>query len=357
MSMMTSAEAYAERLAAASMSTYETFSTYAGLTLGWFAALAEGGPATSTELAARTGTQERYCREFCEFQASMGTLTADDTDDPQTRRFTLPAGPAEVLLDTASLNYVGPLAQMAVAAGRRIDDLLTAYRDGGGVSWAEFGHDAREAQAALNRPWFTQRLAPALAGVPELHAVLSRPGARILDVGCGGGWSTLALAVAYPDATVVGVDIDAPSIEAARTSADAAGLGDRVEFVLTEGEALPESDPYDAAFAFECLHDMPRPVEVLAAIRSAVRPDGAVVIMDEAVADEFTAPGTEVDQCMYGFSLFICLPDGLTSAPSAATGTVMRRPVLTDYARRAGFAEVTVLPIDDFGFFRFYRLS
>lgn len=193
--------------------------------------------------------------------------------------------------------------------------------------------------------------------MPELDAVLGRPSARILDVGCGGGWSTLALARAYPDATVVGLDIDAPSIEAARSAAGEAGLTDRVEFVLSEGEALPASEPYDAAFAFECLHDMPRPVEVLASLRSAVRPDGAVVIMDEAVADEFAAPGTEVDQCMYGFSLFICLPDGLASTPSVGTGTVMRRPVLTDYALKAGFDDVTVLPIEDFGFFRFYRLS
>ncbi|HYI56205.1 MAG TPA: methyltransferase domain-containing protein [Microlunatus sp.] len=354
---MTSAEAYAERLLAASVSTYETYSTYVGLTLGWFAALAEHGPATSAELATRTGTQERYCREFCEFQASLGTLTADGAADPRLRVFTLPPGPAEVLLDEQSLNHLGPLTRMAVAAGRRIDDLLTAYRDGGGVSWAAFGDDARESQAALNRPWFTRRLAPALAEVPELHAVLDRPGARILDVGCGGGWSTSALAAAYPRATLVGVDVDAPSIEAARAAATDAGLGDRVQFVLTEGETLPDSEPYDAAFAFECLHDMPRPVEVLAAIRSAVRPDGLVVIMDEAVADEFTSPGSEIDQCMYGFSLFICLPDGMASTPSAGTGTVMRRPLLTDYARRAGFAEVTVLPIEDFGFFRFYRLS
>ncbi|HVK36190.1 MAG TPA: class I SAM-dependent methyltransferase [Microlunatus sp.] len=354
---MTSAETYAERLFAASMSTYETFSTYVGLTLGWFAALAEDGPATSTELAARTGTQERYRREFCEFQAGLGTLTVDDATDHRTRVFTLPPGPGEVLLDGHSLTYLGPLTRMAAAAGRRIDELLAAYRDGGGVSWDAFGDDARESQAALNRPWFTQKLAPALAGVPEIDAVLGRPAARILDVGCGGGWSTLALARAYPDATLVGVDIDVPSIEAARTAAGIAGLTDRVEFELTEGEALPGSEPYDAAFAFECLHDMPRPVEVLSAIRSAVRPDGAVVIMDEAVADEFAAPGTEIDQCMYGFSLFICLPDGMASSPSVATGTVMRRPVLTDYALRAGFAEVTVLPIEDFGFFRFYRLS
>lgn len=352
---MSDAEAYAERLLAASMSTYETFSTHVGLQLGWFAALAEG-PLTSTELADRTGTQERYCREFCEFQASMGTVTMTAGDEDE-RRFALPPGPAEVLLDEQSLNYVGPLARMAVAAGRRIDDLVTAYREGGGVSWAELGADARESQAALNRPWFTRRLGPALAEVTELHATLGRPGARIVDVGCGGGWSSLALARAYPEASVLGVDVDAPSIDAARSAAAAEGLSERVQFVVTEGEDLPDSEPFDAAFAFECLHDMPRPVEVLAAVRRAVRPGGPVVIMDEAVDDELTAPSSEIDQCMYGFSMFICLPDGLSSDPSAGTGTVMRPAVLHDYATRAGFGTVEVLPIEDFGFFRFYRLS
>ncbi|MFT4163690.1 MAG: methyltransferase domain-containing protein [Microlunatus sp.] len=351
---MSEAATYAERLFAASMSTYETFSTYIGLQLGWFAALT-AEPLTSDELAERTGTQERYCREFCEFQASLGTvtMTADEVD----RRFSLPPGPAEVLLDEHSLNYLGPLARMAVAAGRRIDDLMTAYRHGGGVSWAELGDDARESQSALNRPWFTRRLGPALAEVADLHEVLSRPGARIIDVGCGGGWSSLALARAYPHAGVLGVDIDAPSIEAARAAAAVEGLDDRVQFVVAEGELLPDPGPFDAAFAFECLHDMPRPVEVLAAIRQAVRPGGPVVIMDEAVDDELTAPSSEVDQCMYGFSLFICLPDGLSSAPSVGTGTVMRPAVLRDYAARAGFGTVEVLPIEDFGFFRFYRLS
>lgn len=352
---MSDAETYAERLFAASMSTYETFGVYAGLRLGWFAALADES-LTSTELAERTSTQERYCREFCEFMASLGTLTVT-TGSPTTRRFALPPGPAEVLLDEQSLNYLGPLGRMAVAAGRRIDDLLDAYRTGGGVSWADLGNDARESQAALNRPWFTRRLGPALASVPDLHAELGRPGARIADVGCGGGWSALALARAYPEATVIGLDVDEPSISAARSAAEAEGLADRVSFVLANGSTLTELGPFDAAFAFECLHDMPRPVEVLTAVRNAVRPGGPVVIMDEAVDDEFRAPAGEIDQCMYAFSLFICLPDGLSSSPSAGTGTVMRPSTLADYARHAGFSAVTVLPISDFGFFRFYRLS
>ncbi|HEU4908747.1 MAG TPA: hypothetical protein VFT17_07785 [Propionibacteriaceae bacterium] len=101
---------------------------------------------------------------------------------------------------------------------------------------------------------------------------------------------------------------------------------------------------------------MPRPVEVLAAIHDAVRSEGLVVIMDEAVADDFFAPGDPLEQLMYGYSTLICLPDGLSSTPSEATGTVMRRSILTDYAIRAGFASVQVLPIEDFAFFRFYRL-
>jgi hypothetical protein len=99
-----------------------------------------------------------------------------------------------------------------------------------------------------------------------------------------------------------------------------------------------------------------RPVEVLAAIHDAVRPDGLLVIMDEAVADEFVAPGDPVEQVMYGYSTLICLPDGLSTTPSEGTGTVMRRSVLTDYATRAGFTSVEVLPIEDFAFLRFYRL-
>src|SRR5699024_5371576 len=114
---------------------------------------------------------------------------------------------------------------------------------------------------------------------------------------------------------------------------------------------------YDAAFAFECVHDMPRPADVLAAVREAVTDDGVVVVMDERVADEFTAPGDPVEQLMYGFSLFVCLPDGLSSSPSVGTGTVMRTSALTEIAQQAGFAGADVLPIEDFGFFRFYQLS
>jgi len=351
------AQEFADKVFAATLGTMETFNLYLGERLGWLDALAQA-PATPAELAERTGTNARYAVEWLELQAVFGNLTVvdDGAGNRLQRRYALPAGAAEVLTDRHSLNYLGALPQMMAAAGAKLDKLLEAYRNGGGVSWAELGDNARDSQAALNRPWFESALAPALASVPEVQAVLERAGARIADIGCGAGWSTIALARAYPSATVVGVDVDAPSIRAANANTEAAGVADRATFRVARGQSLSEFGPFDAAFAFECVHDMPRPVDVLAAIHQAVRADGLFVIMDEAVADDFTAPGDPVEQAMYGYSTLICLPDGLSSTPSEGTGTVMRKPILTDYAERAGFSSVEVLPIEDFGFWRFYRL-
>jgi ubiquinone/menaquinone biosynthesis C-methylase UbiE len=289
--------------------------------------------------------------------------TAETAADGEERRYTLPAGAAEVLTDEDSLSYLAPLSRMLGAVGPQLSELLDAYRTGDGVSWDELGPDARESQADLNRPWFLYALADALASAPELDAILRRPGARILDVGCGAGWSSIALAQAYPQAEVVGVDIDAPSIQMARRNAASAGFrsdsesAERLRFRIADAGTLAGEDAsFDAAFAFECVHDMPRPVEVLDAARRAVRPDGMVVIMDEAVEEEFSAPGNDLERLMYGFSLFVCLPDGMSSAPSVGTGTVMRPATLRRYAQQAGFSGIDVLPINDFGFFRFYRL-
>ena len=119
-------------------------------------------------------------------------------------------------------------------------------------------------------------------------------------------------------------------------------------------EAVPDR-PYDAVFAFECLHDLPDPVGVLAAMHRLAGDDGIVIVMDERTEDRFTAPGSEVERLLYGYSLICCLPDGMSSQPSAATGTVMRADTLTDYATHAGFSQVEALPLEH-AFFRFYRL-
>jgi len=361
-------DAFAERLFTATLGAVDVLSVYVGDRLGWYRALAAAGPLTSGALAEATRTHERYAREWLEQQAAAGILAAEDAGaapalgaDPQDvareRRYALPAAHAEVLTDTASLAYTAPLARFVGAIGPQLPHLLDAYRDGGGVSWDQLGDDAREAQADVNRPWFERELGPALGRLPDVDAVLSRPGARVVDVGCGFGWSTLAVARAYPGAVVHGVDVDRPSVEAARAAAQEAGLADRVAFHHADAAELALADPFDAAFAFECVHDMPRPVAVLDAVRRAMRPDGVVVVMDEAVGDEFTAPADDVDRIMYGYSLFVCLPDGLSTQPSVGTGTVMRPATLRRYALEAGFSDVEVLPVDDFSFFRFYRLA
>jgi SAM-dependent methyltransferase len=295
----------------------------------------------------------RYARVWLEQQAVAGILAVDGEGEAAV--FRLPAAQAEVLTDPASLGYSAPLSRLFVSAALQMPSLVGAYRSGGGVPWARFGADAREGQGDVNRPWFEQALADALAAVPAVHDVLSRADAGIADVACGHGWSTIALARAYPDAIVDGFDLDEPAIEAAREHA--AGI-ENVTFSELRGEQLAEQgeERYDAAFIFEALHDMPRPVEVLAAVRRAVHPDGEVVIMDEAVAPAFTPDGDDVERVMYGYSILVCLPDSLSTPGSVGTGTVMRQSTLERYAKDAGFSGIEELPIEGFASFRFTRL-
>ncbi|GAA1760160.1 class I SAM-dependent methyltransferase [Agromyces humatus] len=349
--------AFAERVFADTLGAFGVMSIYLGDRLGWYRALADDGPLDAPTLAERTGTQERYAREWLEQQAVYGVLTVDDPDAAASaRRFALPPAHADALVNPDSLDYVSPLGRFIAAAGAQLGALLDAYRSGGGVSWAQLGDEARWAQGDINRPWFLHRLGDALAGVASLHEVLSRPGARIADIGMGHGWSSIALARAYPSARVEGFDVDAESVVAARRHAEQAGVADRVRFHHVAGEGLPQEAVFDAAFVFEALHDMPFPVEVLTTIRRAVKPDGEVVIMDEAVAEAFAPDGDEVERVMYGYSIFMCLPDGLSTPGSVGTGTVMRPSTLDRYAHEAGFSGTEILPIEGFAAFRFTRL-
>lgn len=351
-----SAEEFANRLFASTLGLVDVLAAHLGDRLGWYRSLVAEGPSTAAELAARTGTSPRYALEWLEQQAVSGVVRVEEgSGSPSHRRFLLPAGPAEVLTDEQSLSYLAPMARMFAAVGPVLPALVEAYRSGGGVSWERYGPDARESQADLNRPWFDD-LPSAFARVDGIQSVLSRPGARIADIGTGAGWSSIALARAHPDLHVDGFDVDDPSIELARGNAAEAGVADRVRFHNADGDGLSNYGRFDAAFAFECIHDMPRPVEVLAAMRAAVRDDGPVVVMDEGVAETFAAPGDDLERIMYGYSLLICLPDSMSHRPSVATGTVMRPGVLRGYAQEAGFADIEILPIEDFGFFRFYSL-
>jgi SAM-dependent methyltransferase len=324
----------ADRLYSAMTATFDLLAVYVGERLGWYAALAQG-PRTPAELAAATRTNERYAREWLEHQAAGGILETEDG------RYALPPEHAEVLLDTESLLYAAPLARFA--ASLPLSDVIEAYRTGGGVPWEAYGADGREAQAALNRPLFTHLLAQEwLPAIPDVHERLQQPGARVAELACGGGWASIAIARAYPQAQVHGFDLDEASIELARANAAAAGVDVRFE-VRDIAEVAGE---YDLVCVFEAIHDLARPVEALAAMRAL---GGTAIVMDERTGDP------EHDRLLYGFSLFFCLPTGMSETPSAATGTVMRPDLMRRYAREAGFADAVVLDIEHDSF-RFYRL-
>ncbi|WP_409329543.1 class I SAM-dependent methyltransferase [Trujillonella humicola] len=350
-------EALAGRLFDTVLAVLDAQAVYLGDRLGWYRALAGAGPTTSAELAARTGTAERYAREWLEQQAVTGILTAQDDParpgDAAARRFTLPAAAVEPFTDGLSPAHVVPLVRFVVGAGKQVDALAEAYRTGGDVSWEQHGIDAREAQAAANRPLFLGALGREhLPSIPDVDAAL-RAGGRVADVGCGFGWSAIGIALAYPEATVDGFDVDEPSVRAARRNAEEAGVADRVRFSVADAATV--DGHYDVVTAFECIHDLPDPVAVLAAMRRLAGESGTVLVMDERVAEAFTAPGDEIERLMYGYSLVCCLADGMSTSPSAGTGTVMRPATLRGYARQAGFADAEVLDVAD-DFFRFYRL-
>jgi SAM-dependent methyltransferase len=349
--MSDAADALTERLFSAAVASFDLAGVYLGDRLGWYASLDADGPATPAELAARTNTDGRYAREWLEQQATAGILAVEAGG-----RFALPEGHAAVLVDPTSLNQMTPLSRMVTAAFGRLPALVDAYRSGDGIGWEAYGDDMREGQAGMNRPAFTHQLAGEwLPGIPDLHERLQGDSpARVLDVACGEGWSTIALALAYPNARVVGVDLDEPSIRAARDHAAAAGLGaDRIEFLHADAAGL--EGPFDVGLIVEAVHDMSDPVAVLAAIREALAADGSLIVADERVPERFDPPGDDLERFMYGWSITTCLPDGRSRSPSVATGTVMRPDTMRRYAADAGFGEVEVLPVES-DFFRFYRL-
>ena len=173
-SVVAQRDALVEQLLQSASGAFTMFSVYLGDRLGFYRALAEGGPLTSNELAARTGTHERYAREWVEQQTVAGILVVEDERaDARQRRFRLPPGHAEPLLDRDSLSYVAPLARLIVGCVRPLPALLEAYRGGGGVPYAAYGPDLREGQAAVNRPALLHQLAQEwLPRLPDVHARL-----------------------------------------------------------------------------------------------------------------------------------------------------------------------------------------
>ena len=350
-------DALVGRLLESALNTMEICCVYLGDRLGLYRALRDRGPLTSGELAAAAGIHERYAREWLEQQAVTGILETDPAVEATARRYTLSAEHAEVLLDPDSLSWFTPVVQLVVGLTGPLPALIQAFRTGEGIAWSDFGRDPREGQAGQNRPAFLTLLGrECLPGIPDVHARLSAdPPARVADVACGAGWSSIGIARAYPKARVDGFDLDEASVALARANVAEAGLADRVDIAVRDAGDSTLAGRYDLVTIFEALHDMSQPVEVLRRARGLLVEGGSVIVVDERVAETFTAPGDTIERLMYGFSVLSCLPAGLADQPSAATGTVMRPGTLRRYALEAGFRDVEILPISS-DLFRFYRL-
>jgi SAM-dependent methyltransferase len=351
-------DALAGRLFEAAIGTSDVMSVYVGDRLGLYQALAKGGRMTPGQLAAATGTHERYIREWLEQQAATGILEAEENAAaPELRQFSVPDGHAEVLIDRDSLNCLAGLIRLTVGVTTTLPALLEAYKTGGGIPYPQFGIDTREGIAEMNRPMFINLLGQEwLPAISEIHARLQAdPPARILDAGCGTGWSTIAMARAYPNAIVHGFDADEASVLTARANAAAAGLADRLTFALRDASRPGIAGRFDLITAFESVHDMGRPVAALARMRELLTETGVVLVADERVQETFSAPAGDVDRLNYGFSVLHCLPATIAESDEAATGTVMRPDTLRQYATAAGFSTVEVAPIEH-DFWRFYLL-
>jgi 2-polyprenyl-3-methyl-5-hydroxy-6-metoxy-1,4-benzoquinol methylase len=352
-------DALVERLFLAAIGAMDILALYIGDRLGLYRALADRGPSTPDELADSTGLNERYVREWLEHQATGGILEFDRSgDNGDAPRYSLPAGHDEALLDDASMNCIAPMGQLIAGAVVPLEALLEAFRTGEGVPFADYGKDLHEGQARFTRPMFDQLLAQEwLPAVPEVHErLLADPPARVADVACGEGYSSMAIARGYPKVRVDGIDLDAASIAAAKEHLAADGPADRVEFHERDAADAEFAGRYDLVYIHEALHDMSYPVEVLSACRNLLADGGKVIVGDERVPDEFDPPGDEVERMYYGFSVLHCLPVGMVGEGAAGTGTVMRTDTVRSYAEQAGFGRFEVLPIEN-DFYRFYLMA
>jgi SAM-dependent methyltransferase len=352
-------EALVRKLSADAIGALDLFCVYIGDRLGLYRALAGRPAVTSAELAVAAGVHERYVREWLEQQTVSGILEAENPDAPDDeRRYRLPPGHDEALVDESSLDFMASLAQSVVSCTPALSAVVEAFRTGGGVAYTAYGPDAHQSQARETRPRYekllTRRWLPA---VPALHARLQgHPPARIADVACGHGHSTLAIACAYPKVLVDGIDLDAASIDAAGELLSASGLENRVAFHHRNAADTDLRGRYDLVTLFEALHDVTHPVDVLKTLRAMLAPGGSLFVGDEKTEERFSPDAGEVERLQYGFSVLHCLPVGMQGENPAGTGTVMRPDTVRRYGSEAGFARVEILPIEDDSW-RFYLLT
>lgn len=353
------ADVLSERLRQATVAAFDLAAVALGARLGLYLALRDLGNANAGELASRAETDPRYTRDWLEQQAVSGIIAVwEQSALPDGRRYALTAGTEDLLTDLDGADRTINDVRCALAAILASDKVASSFMDGTGLPFSAYGEEMRVGQALANRGDLERNLTTAwLPALPDVHArLMSDEPARIAEIGFGAGWSLIALARAYPHARIDGLDLDAESVAWARANVEAAGLADRIT-VRVQDAADPElTGRYDLAFAFECIHDMTQPVAVLRAMRNLVGPGGAVLVGEDLIEDEFTAPGPDSERITYGFSLFHCLPVGMDGGTAVGTGAMMRDATFRSYCSAAGYRAVERLPLDHTGW-RIYRLT
>ena len=300
--------------------------------LGLYRAMDGAGAVTPAELAAATGTSERYVREWLNAQAAGGYVSYDS----EAGRYSLPPEHAFVLAQDDSPAAFAGAFQLVTSAVHDRPKISEAFRTGEGVGWHEHHHGLFEGTERFFRPGYNANLVttwiPALEGVEaKLHA-----GARVADIGCGHGASTILMAQAYPSSTFVGYDYHDASIEAARTRARDAGVADRVRFEVAAASDYPGTG-FDLVACFDCLHDMGDPVAAGRHIRTTLAPDGTWLIVEPFAGDRVEDNLNPVGRLYYAASTLLCTPASLSQDGRAALGAQAGEARIGEVVREAGF--------------------
>jgi SAM-dependent methyltransferase len=305
---------------------------YLGDKLGLYRAMAGAGPLTSQELADRTGTHERYIREWLNNQAAGGVVSYNAADDT----YELSEEGAQVWGDETSPFFLAGWIELIASLWADADKLADAFRSGAGIPWGE--HDPRLYRgvqrffAPLYRGSLVQQWIPSLDGV---EAKL-RQGAKVADVGCGYGITTVLMAQAYPDSTFVGYDVHPESIEAAEKAAAEAGVSDRVRFEVADAASFSGSG-YDLVCFFDALHDMGNPVGAAAHARTTLAEDGTVLLVEPNAGDRVEDNLNPVGRAYYAGSTFLCTPGALSQSGGHSLGAQAGPERLGEVLNQAGF--------------------
>ena len=301
--------------------------------LGLYKALAAGGPQTPAELAKRTGTSERYVREWLSNQAAGGYVEYE----PNTGKFNLTEEQAFTFADESSPVFLPGAFQTALAAVRAEEELTERFKTGAGMGWHEHHPELFVGTERFFRPGYAANLVS--AWIPALEGVESKlqRGALVADVGCGLGASTILMAKSYPQSEFVGFDYHERSIETARQRARDAGVGDRIRFDVASAKQYPGSHDYDFVTFFDCLHDMGDPRGASAHVLSTLKEDGTWMIVEPFAGDKLEDNLHPLGRAMYGASTLLCTPASLSQEVGLALGAQAGEKRLREVVMGGGF--------------------